>query len=367
MTEKILINDEGQRFFRFANADGKVWIMPARHLRTAMELYQPSGRNGIMLKRWLPLLHRIAVVRRKIHIETMQCRLNSELLMTLEKAFNANDLEFSVFCGTPSVHQKITMQISKGSHILGYCKISDNEEIASLFDKEAQLLKDLNSKEIKNIPECLFCGNLPDGYTLFVQTTAKTLESKVVHEWGDIHTQFITDMSNSTIQKLRFENSDYFHTIEALREHIEWLPAMVDKSVVERTISDIYNCWQGKEVTFSAYHADFTPWNMFVEKGELFVFDWEYAKMTYPPMLDRYHFFTQTAIFERHWTSQDIIRYIGSNEGKWINTDNYKEYLIEIIARFTLRERGNVNGDIAMSMKLWSELLSFIIHHSSII
>lgn len=297
----------------------------------------------------------------------MQCHLNDNLRLVLEKTFNTKDIEFSVFCGTPSVHQKITMQISKGSHILGYCKISDNDDIASLFDKEAQLLKDMHTKGNANIPECLFCGNLPDGYTLFVQSTSKTLDSKVVHEWGDIHTRFLTDMRNATIQKLRFENSDYFHTIEALREHIEWLPAMVDKSVVERTISDIYNCWQGKEVTFSAYHADFTPWNMFVEKGELFVFDWEYAKMTYPPMLDRYHFFTQTALFERHWTSQDIIRYIGSNEGKWINADNYKAYLIEIIARFTLREQGNVNGDIAMSMKLWSELLSFIIHHSSII
>ena len=291
----------------------------------------------------------------------MRCRLNCKLQRVLEKTFNANDLEFAVFCGTPSVHQKITMQISKGNHILGYCKISDNEDIATLFDKEAQLLKSMRDKGIANIPECLFCGNLPDGSTLFVQSTAKTLDSKVVHEWGDIHTRFITDMRIATIQTLRFEHSDYFHTIETLREHIEWLPAMADKSVVERAIRDIYNRWQGKEVTFSAYHADFTPWNMFVDKGELFVFDWEYAKMTYPPMLDRYHFFTQTAIFERHWTSQDIIRYIGSNEGKWINADNYKAYLIEIIARFTLRERGKAEGDIAMSMQLWSDLLKFLI------
>ena len=103
---------------------------------------------------------------------------------------------------------------------------------------------------------------------------------------------------------------------------------------------------------------------MFVEKGELFVFDWEYAKMTYPPMLDRYHFFTQTAIFERHWHLEDIIRYINSDNGKWINTDSYKAYLIEIIARFTLREQGNVDGDIAKSMKLWNSLLSFLIPNS---
>lgn len=361
----MLIKDEGQRFYRFANADGKVWIMPSRHLRTAMELYQPSGRNGKMLKRWLPVLHRIAVVRRIIHIETMQCRLNDELLMAIEKAFDANDIEFAIFCGTPSAHQKTTMQISKGNKILGYCKISDNNEIAALFDMEAQLLKDMHSKGIANIPECLYCGNLSDGSKLFVQSTAKTLDSKVVHEWGDMHTSFLTDMRTATVQKLRFEDSDYFHTIEALKEHLDWLPDMIDETLVNRTIREVYSRWRGREVTFSAYHADFTPWNMFVEKGELFVFDWEYAKMTCPPMLDRYHFFTQTAIFVRHWTSEDIIRYVVSNKGKWINTDDYKAYLIEIIARFTLREQGKVEGDVAKSMKLWNELLSFLIHHSN--
>lgn len=35
-------------------------------------------------------------------------------------------------------------------------------------------------------------------------------------------------------------------------------------------------------VEYGVYHADFTPWNMSVEEGQLFVFDWEYASLTYP-------------------------------------------------------------------------------------
>ncbi|MGN0282539.1 MAG: hypothetical protein ACI4B3_09600, partial [Prevotella sp.] len=336
------------------------WIMPARHLRTAMELYQPSGSKGKLLKRWFPLLHQMPLVRRAIHVETMLCRLNDELLQVLERAFNTNDLEFAIFCGTPCVHQKITMQISKENKILGYCKISDNDEIAALFDKEAQLLKELQKKGIKNIPECLYYGGVDNGTTLFVQSTEKSLNSEVVHDWDDMHEQFLTNMRDATTQYLKFEDSDYFQTLKVFEKHYDWLPVEVDKEMVRKAIEDTCCRWRGKEVAFSAYHADFTPWNMFVEKGDLFVFDWEYARMTYPPMLDKYHFFTQTAIFERHWKAVDIIRYIGSDEGKWVDADDYMAYLIEIIARFTIREKGNVNGDIAMSMKLWNELLSFL-------
>ena len=110
-------------------------------------------------------------------------------------------------------------------------------------------------------------------------------------------------------------------------------------------------------VEFGAYHADFTPWNMFEEKGKLFVFDWEYAQMTYPPMLDRYHFFTQTAIFEKHWQEDEIMEYIQCAKGNWINAEAYILYLLDIIARFTIREKGKVSGDVAHTMNIWIELL----------
>ena len=45
---KLFNLDEGCLFYRFNNADGKIWIMPAKNLRTAMELYQPSGWEGEM-------------------------------------------------------------------------------------------------------------------------------------------------------------------------------------------------------------------------------------------------------------------------------------------------------------------------------
>ena len=112
---------------------------------------------------------------------------------------------------------------------------------------------------------------------------------------------------------------------------------------------------------FSACHGDFTPWNMFVEKNRLFVFDFEYAAKSYPPGLDRYHFFTQTAVFERKWGVDDIMAFMASKEGAWIDKRVYRLYLIEIISRFTTREAGKVTGKAATPFALWSNLLEKLI------
>lgn len=351
-------------YYRFQNADGKVWIMPAKHLRTAMELYQPSGKKGKLLKRWLPLLHKLSIVRKLIRAEQNTYRPDDELQRLLERVFHTSGLELALFCGTPCVHQKMTMQISKGGHILGYCKMTDCDEIATLFDREGRLLNTLHQKGMTNVPACLFCGQMMDGTWLFVQSTAKTCASRVVHDWGMEHDRFLKKLQAATVQHLKFEESDYYHTTRALEKHLQWIPAEVDGDVVRKAMNDVCRRWTGKEVDFSVCHADFTPWNMFVEKGELFVFDWEYSQHTYPPMMDQYHFFTQSALFERHWNAGDIRKYMASDAGEWMNTADYKAYLIEVLARFTIREKGHVGGDMARSMKLWSDLLVFLTSES---
>ncbi len=358
---KIIDTTAGPSFYRITNADGKVWLMPARHMQTAMELYQPSGRNGKLLKKWLPWVHRLPMVGRVAHAKRISCRLQDEVRMLLESTLGTAHLEFSIFCGTPCVHQKITMQVSQGSRILGYCKFTGSEEIASLFEKETATLRLLEEKRMKGLPLALYCGKLENGIYAFIQSTEKTRKAKILHEWGTLHEDFLYRLRKITKTTLPYEQTDYCRTLEALKVHLEWLPKEVDRRVVERACALLTQEWQGKEVEFSAYHADFTPWNMFVENGLLFVFDWEYAQMTYPPMLDRYHFFTQTAIFERHWTAKDIAAYMKTAEGKWIDNHLYVAYLMDMIARFTVRERGNVEGDIAQSMKLWNDLIRQIL------
>lgn len=351
----------GNRFYRFGNADGKYWIVPAQGMRTAMNLYQPSGIKGKMVKALLPCLHWIAPVRKAIKAETVNCHLNSELHSLLCKVFDVQEIEFAIFEGTPCVHQKITMQLSRGNRILGYCKLSTSNDIKELFEKESDTLDRLCKSGVTGIPKALHCGTLNNGMHIFVQSTEKQASSRVIHEWSALQEEFLAQLHEKTKTVLPFEKSDYYTTLSALEQHLEWLPQNIDHGVVSKAIATIKEKYCGKKVEYGACHGDFTPWNMFANGNVLFVFDFEYTAMSYPAGLDRYHFFTQTAVFERHWGAEEIIAYIGSDAGKWIDRQLYAMYLLDIISRFTMREGGKVTGEAATPFVLWGKVLEKLI------
>ena len=359
--DKILDFTNGNKFYRFGNADGKFWIMPVQGMRTALNLYQPSGSKGKMVKRLFPLLHQLTPVRKAIKAEVLHCKLKKELHELLCKLFKVDDLEFSIFEGTPSVHQKITMQLSQGNKILGYCKLSDSKDIKALFEKENEMLNILCKSGVVGIPKALHCGTLSNGTYLFVQSTEKQASSRVIHEWSALQEEFLTQLHEKTKEAVLFEESGYYTTLATLEEHLQWLPQNIDSHIVAKAINTVKERLCGTVVEYGACHGDFTPWNMFANGNELFVFDFEYAAMGYPAGIDRYHFFTQTAVFEKHWGADEIITYMRNNTCGWMDKQLYAMYLLDVISRFTMRESGKVAGDAATPFSLWGNVLKELI------
>lgn len=347
----------GERFLSFTNADGKTWYIPERNAKTALCLYQPSGWKGKLLKRHLNILQCFEVLGRILHVEKTRCELAQDFKALLCSLYNVADIEFSVFLGTPSVHQKTTIQLSSGKKILGYCKVTDKKEVAELFNREAETLKRLQNNGIEGIPQCLFSGEWKDGVYLFSQTTEKTPHSTVPHQWSDSQDAFLKELHEKTKRKIVFEGSDLYRSLMSLKEHSDWLPDAKAKETVVNAIEKVLEENGGKTVEYSVYHGDFTPWNMFIESGNLFVFDWEYSKALYPPFLDRYHYFMQTAIFERHKDAKEIISMIHSDAAQWMSQESLRYYLLDIISRFTVRERGVYSGDVERMMNIWLKVM----------
>ncbi len=356
--EIVQHTNHGDKYCRFTNDDGKMWIMPMKNMRTAMNLYQPSGLKGRMLKRWLPSISVCRLVHRVIHAEQLQCKLRNDLWELLTKVINVDDIEFSVFGGTPCVHQKVTIQLSRGEQIIGYCKLSDNLEIIDLFHRETKILKVLAEQGMTDcIPQVLYCGHLSDGVGVFVQSSIKSNNSYILHEWSELHNDFVLRLESATKQRILFEKSDYYSTLTDMQAHLDWLPDVESQKLIGKSIDVVLSEYVDKEVELSAYHADFTPWNMFIEKGKLFVFDLEYAQLSYPSGLDRYHFFTQSAIFEKHWDAKDIIAFLHSPKAAWVDRRLYLYYVLDVISRFTLRDKGGKNDDYIMMFNIWVNLL----------
>lgn len=359
---EITNEGSGSKKHIISNADGKTWIMPHKNMRTAMNLYQPSSAKGKLLKNLFPYLKGVRYVRHKLNVGTVRLELEAELDEILKKTFLLDNLEFAIFGGTPSNHQKITIQLSKGNKIVGYCKISDQKEIIDIFHHEQKILDYLRAKQIEDIPECLYCGSMSNEIGVFIQTTVKTNQSIIPHQWSDQHLSFLADFRHRTRHRIDFEESDFYTTLRELTDNSKHLS--VNKAyIVREATKSVFRFYTNKKVYFSAYHGDFTPWNMFIQNGKLFVFDFEYTKLSYPPYLDWFHFFTQSSIFEKHWDANKIYEeFIAKKDILKRHIDypafSYKCYLLDIISRFVGRDKGEYNKDVAKCLTIWTNLLT---------
>ena len=102
---------EGDLYYHLRNNGGKEWLMPKRHLRTGLALYQPSSQRGKWLKRLLPYLATFPSITKRLGIDSTTIQLLPELKEAILSSFGIEDADFAIFCGTPCVHQKYTIQI----------------------------------------------------------------------------------------------------------------------------------------------------------------------------------------------------------------------------------------------------------------
>lgn len=352
--------EDGASYLRLINADNKVWIVPRADMRTALSIYQPSGIKGRALKYLLPLTFWIPQVNNLIKARNVSVEMNISLRRLICQVLNIENFTFSIFEGTPSPHKKVTIQIFKGSKILAYCKVSSQRDIIELFREEQRKLEYLSSQGVEGIPICYYCGRV-DGNSesvAYIISTTKTQRSQTLHFWSGVHWDFIERLRQKTKHRIEFKESDLARSLKILEGY---LPMLLTKDIqlLSNSIKDVRDHYGNQEVEFSAYHGDFTPWNMFVNRGELFVFDWEYSSLSFPPYMDWFHFFTQTAIFERGLSAEQIVKlYFRSKEQHHgLSILSYKTYLLTIVSKCIDREKGKLSRDSDKKIALWLDIL----------
>lgn len=335
-------------------------------MSVGMQLYQPLAWKGRLLKRWFPLISNfdsLGLVRNVLHIEEVECPISVNLATTLQEVFKNKDIEYSVFNGTPCAHQKKTIQVYEGSKILGYCKVSRNSELITLFQREDRYLCWLKACGVSGVPECICCKEIEDGTWIFVQTTVKSNSSTVNYKLNELELNFLKNLSEKTIVKCAFEETEMYQGIKSIDE-----TSMRNDIAVVKGLTAIQDYYHDKEnCVFSAYHSDFTPWNMFSEGNELFVFDWEYAGRTYMPYLDLIHFIIQTGIFSGNMNAPKLYNRLFKDNNELLNR-HFKNpriavlcYLLDVMAKYAKRDEGKETNDTLMLKDNRINLISLII------
>jgi len=153
--DALIVKDfqsKGTKYLTFSNQDGKKWSIPMKNMQMALELYEPSGIKGKILKKLLPITAKVGIAKKILHGSYTSVEINESVKKVLVKCFG-EDWEYSVFWGTPCVDQKITIQIYKKQQILGYCKIGKSERVKELFQHEKQVLDLLQQKSMSHVPK----------------------------------------------------------------------------------------------------------------------------------------------------------------------------------------------------------------------
>lgn len=340
MNAQSLLTPGATPVLSLTNVDGKRWWLPLDDLRTSLCLYQPGSVKGKLLKTALPAIASVkplgSALTRRIGGERLTVDLLPAARQAIAEAFATDDFSWAMFGGTPSPHSKPTVQVWRGRDLLGYCKFTDSEALfKQLFIHESVILTNLHRSGMAHVPQALACRELIDGLYFFAQSTEKTPRSHTPHGWTQAHTRFIAALEESTMQRLKWEETDTYNSLTSLGTDLTRLHPE-HREAVARHLDGILAHMAGKEVEAVTVHGDFTPWNSaLTPQGDLFVFDWEYASRAGVRGLDKCHFLVQSAIFERHLDLDSIVE-----ELNMVNTDatTLRIYLLDILSRFSARD-----------------------------
>lgn len=345
------------RFLTFSNQDGKRWSIPLRNTKVALELYQPSGTKGKLLKSLLPAACKTPVAGKLLHGQEGTVQLSPQLRQLLGECFG-DGWDFSVFWGTPCVDQKVTIQIYRKNCLLGYCKVGQTQRVAELFQKEKAILDELKEAGMPHVPRCLGLRQLDEACWAFVQSTEKQPGAVTEHSFGKRQQDFLEELFQRTKRRCPFEETDYAQALIFLRDNLsaldpEFVPA------VGKALESTWERYAGQTVEWGMCHGDFTPWNTCLVGEDLFVFDFEYALCMAPLGLDRWHFFVQTELLENKKDVGQIAQEYSAQCDR--ADDSLQCYLLWIIALYVMRESKNDNR-IAMER---AELLKYIMQGES--
>jgi hypothetical protein len=197
---------------------------------------------------------------------------------------------YSWFTGTDSPHRKVAVQIMDiNGGVLGFGKLTRSPAVGALLLREAAVLQRVRALGLKSayVPSTLYVGPHEKGI-LLVTDTRKTMLTRSTTRFTATHRCFLHEMAVATAAGPRLLGAiaDAFASrIANVRTRLsgDWARRLDAGVVLLRKQAHL-------RVPVALSHGDFTPWNTFVSRGRLYVFDWEYAEEDTPVSNDLIHF-----------------------------------------------------------------------------
>jgi len=270
------VNDFGVLSSR---SNDRYWLLPLfspRATQSGLKMFQPMTKSA-------QVAHMMIDITNKFGFNKLWCKsiIGLNGLPQINVNFPQQVFSCAYYTGTAGPHRKSTIQLmANDGHILGYIKISRNQELCKYISNEAAMLRKIKLLELKsvNIPNLLIFKSTDENNTILITDSRRKNVSYSPVSLGKIHVNFLHEITSRTIKKADKHNADnlsvYVREIAIKNLTSEWKERLLRGAVyIKEQATELYLCMN---------HGDFTPWNIFIDYEGLYVFDWEYSNDLYP-------------------------------------------------------------------------------------
>lgn len=204
---------------------------------------------------------------------------------------------FSIFMGTPGFMRSVLVGLEQQGKVSQYVKIPVTPHARFLQQNERQTLRKLQAKQWDGMRvPVAHASSQPD---LLIQDNVKPTRAKRSQRFTALHERFIA------------QGLEQSHLKQKVRSTLFWEAIMTNLAMVRQLLPEQSNILylydrleavkqsidQKAMISTALMHGDFTPWNVWMNKEELAVYDWELSRGSAPALYDLFHFHFQSGLF----------------------------------------------------------------------
>ncbi len=284
------------------------WIFPRTNSHPVhLDLYNASGWKAKGYRSLSRLAFRLG---RAAYLYTGRLSLHSKTESVFFQNLATLDYEeLAIFTGTVSTTRKAIVALSRGGRTRYFVKLPIFQGADALLRNEREQLQQLDGMDWPTL-QLPRVHPLARGIALENNTPSGARNST---RWQWQHAQALDEMYTQTQRQMPLGDLQALTKIEAsLSQLVTDLAPTPDSTLSQQAnrllVLQLYH-WRTlpleKTWTVARAHGDFTPWNMYLGRSGLYLYDWELAQCELPLLVDAFHFIFQTGILiHRHSWSQ---------------------------------------------------------------
>jgi len=293
---KIFSSRFDEKAFRFiTNKDGSMrWVFQASLARpTFLNFYAQSSWKAKLYAKLVKISYKL---RLSNMISSGGFKIYSKGENKVEKVLKAivpHD-NYSIFTGTVGPNRKVVIELNDGMKTTHFAKIALSKNGLELINKEQLITHSIKEKKWKKCSTPTVIDHSYSGIT--VLENIKPHECTQPFQISDIHIEALVEIAETSISNNQYKWTTFSELI-------------ADQIVNLKTVKEIRFREIAKELTqlsltidseirlpLTIAHGDFTPWNLYLGKDKIHVFDWELCHREAPALFDLFHFVFQSEI-----------------------------------------------------------------------